>query len=152
AFSPDDQPGEQFVVTGSTDKTARIWDANDGFQRSELLGSPGAVTQVAYAGHDTVVTVSADGTARIWNPPDQPLRTAGGQHKKQAVAVAFALGGTRIVSASADGTAEIWPLGGGRSLVLQHGDAVNGVTVSSDGRDVLTWSQDGTAALWSAAT
>ena len=109
AFSPDDQPSEQFVVTGSTDKTARIWEASDGFQRSELLGSPGAVTQVAYAGHDTVVTVSADGTARIWNPHDQPLRTVVGRHKNKAVAVAFALGGTRIVSASADGTAKIGP-------------------------------------------
>jgi len=152
AFSPDDLPSEQFVVTGSTDKTARIWDANDGFQRSELLGSPGAVTQVAYAGHDTVITVSADGTARIWNPHDQPLRTVVGRHDKPAVAVAFALGGTRIVSASADGTAVIWPLGGGTRVVLHHGDAVNGVSASSDGREVLTWSQDGTAALWSAAT
>jgi len=152
AFSPDDLPSEQFVVTGSTDKTARIWDANDGFQRSELLGSPGAVTQVAYAGHDTVVTVSADGTVRIWNPHDQPLRTVVGRHDKPAVAVAFALGGTRIVSGSADGTAVIWPLGGGTRIVLRHGDAVNGVAVSSDGREVLTWSQDGSAALWSAAT
>ena len=152
AFSSDDQPSEQFVVTGSTDRTARIWEASDGFQRSELLGSPAAVTQVAYAGHDTVVTVSADGTARIWNPHDQPLRTLVGKHQKAAVAVAFALGGTRIVSASADGTAVIWPLGAGLPIVLHHRDAVNGVSVSADGREVLTWSQDGTAALWSAST
>src|SRR5262249_49775624 len=71
ASSPGDQPSEQYVVTGSTDKTARIWESSDGFQRGELLGSAGAVTQVAYAGRDTVVTLSADGTARIWNPHDQ---------------------------------------------------------------------------------
>lgn len=64
AFGPDDE----FVVTGSDDRTARVWSTR-GRELAVLRGHLGAVTTVAVnPSGDRILTVSADGTARLWDP------------------------------------------------------------------------------------
>jgi WD40 repeat protein len=66
AFSPD---GTQ-VVTGSSDLTARVWDANTGRRLAVLSGHTGRIFDVAFSSScNVIVTASADLTARIWRPP-----------------------------------------------------------------------------------
>ena len=69
-----------YLVTGSTDKSAKVWEPSTGMLMHELkdheggLGTAGkglgghtdAVTAVAISG-DSVLTGSADGTARVWD-------------------------------------------------------------------------------------
>src|SRR5262249_35861241 len=64
AFSPDDQ----YAVTGSLDKTARLWDVATGRQVRQFVGHRDGVTSVAFApdGH-YVLTGSLDKTARLWD-------------------------------------------------------------------------------------
>ncbi len=60
-FSPDGK----WVVTGSSDGTARVWSANNG--REYVAFPHGEITAVAFApDSQRVVTASADGTSRIW--------------------------------------------------------------------------------------
>jgi WD40 repeat protein len=70
----------EYLVTGSTDATAKVWEPRTGMLVHELkeleggLGTAGkglgghtdAVTAVAISG-DIVLTGSADGTARVWD-------------------------------------------------------------------------------------
>jgi WD40 repeat protein len=57
------------VVTASSDKTARIWDARTGQPIGAALLHPDAVLAAAFSADDTrVVTVSSN-TARIWDAP-----------------------------------------------------------------------------------
>ena len=63
------------AVTGSTDGTARVWDAATGRQLLVLRGHRAAVSSVAFAAGGTrVATASQDGTVRIWDVTTQGSR------------------------------------------------------------------------------
>ena len=64
AFSPDGRR----VVTGSSDRTARIWDSTTGETLVVLGGHDRPVLKVAFSPDGRlVVTTSSDRTARIWD-------------------------------------------------------------------------------------
>ena len=63
AFSPDGRT----VVTGSGDKTARLWEVASGREIAALRGHESDVWSVAFSPDGrTVVTGSWDKTARLW--------------------------------------------------------------------------------------
>src|SRR5438552_12054561 len=66
AFSPDNR----WVVTGSVDKTARLWDLKAAYPAAQpvvLKGHENSVTAVAFSPDNRwVVTGSYDKTARLW--------------------------------------------------------------------------------------
>ncbi|HVS28919.1 MAG TPA: TIR domain-containing protein, partial [Solirubrobacteraceae bacterium] len=64
AFSPD---GSR-IVTASSDRTARAWNARTGRQETILRGHAALVESAAFSPDGSrVVTASVDGTARIWD-------------------------------------------------------------------------------------
>ena len=65
AFSPD---GKR-IVTASSDKTARLWDAETGKQIGEpLKGHTASVSSAAFSPDGKrIVTASEDKTARLWD-------------------------------------------------------------------------------------
>jgi len=65
AISPDGR----HVVTGSADRTARIWDIQKGVQERELAGHASAVNGVAISPDGKHVVTVSDITARIWDMP-----------------------------------------------------------------------------------
>jgi WD40 repeat protein len=63
AYSPD---GKR-IVTGSDDKTAKVWDADTGRELHTLTGHTGSVLRVAYSPDGKrIVTGSWDKTAKVW--------------------------------------------------------------------------------------
>ena len=59
------------IVTGSDDRTARVWDANTGAELLQLKGHDGSVLGVAVtADGSRIVTGSSDTTARVWDAHD----------------------------------------------------------------------------------
>jgi WD40 repeat protein len=58
----------RYVLTGSGDNTAKLWEASTGLQIRTFAGHTNKVTSVAFSANDLfVLTGSDDGTARIWD-------------------------------------------------------------------------------------
>ena len=104
-FLPD---GKQ-VLTGSWDKTARLWDAQTGKELRQFTGHSDGVTSAAISPDGKqVLTGSWDKTARLWDVPQgKELRQFIG-HSDGVYAVAFSPDGKQVLTGSADKTARLW--------------------------------------------
>jgi hypothetical protein len=105
AYSPD---GKR-ILTGSGDRTAKVWDASTGEPILTLRSHAAAVTGVAFSpGGKRIVTGSQDGTAKVWDTATgKELLTLTG-HRSYINVVAFSPDDQRIVTGSWDHTARLW--------------------------------------------
>ena len=104
AYSPD---GAR-IVTASSDKTVRIWDADTGAQLGLLSGHRGAVLSASYsADGGKIITASSDKTVRLWDARSAALIAEYSAPDVLPIAAALSPDGTRIAVASLDKTARI---------------------------------------------
>ena len=102
AFSPDGKT----IVTASYDKTARLWDTQNGNELATLNHQ--AMVKAATFSPDgkTIATASNDKTARLWDTKNgNELTTL--NHQARVFAVAFSPDGKTIATASDDKTARL---------------------------------------------
>ncbi|KAG8730385.1 hypothetical protein FRC10_002753 [Ceratobasidium sp. 414] len=152
AYSPDGQ----HIVSGSYDKTIRIWDAQTGQPLGQpLQGHTWFVTSVAYSPDGAyIASGSHDKTVRIWDAHTgqsicQPLRG----HTWFITSVAYSPDGAYIVSGSDDKTIRMWDARTGQAIgppLHGHTESVSSVAYSPDGASVLSGSHDNTVRIWDA--
>ena len=96
------------IVTASSDRSAKVWDAGTGVELF-TLGHTSAVDHAAWSSDGTrIVTASDDGNAKVWDAgTGVELFTLSG-HIYPVLYVAWNPDDTRIVTAGQDGTAKVW--------------------------------------------
>ncbi|KAI0033900.1 WD40-repeat-containing domain protein, partial [Vararia minispora EC-137] len=154
AFSPD---GTR-IVSGSGDKTIRVWDTRTGqLDMPPIEGHIDYVHSVAFSPDGTrIVSGSDDKTVRVWNAQTGQLEMPPIKgHTYSVRSVAFSPDGTRIVSGSEDKTVRVWNARTGQlelSLIKGHTSWVNSVAFSPDGTRIVSGSDDQTTRVWNAQT
>jgi WD40 repeat protein/tetratricopeptide (TPR) repeat protein len=150
AVSPD---GSR-IVTGSSDKTARVWDAKTLAELATLKGHTGGVTSVAVSPDGSrIVTGSSDETARVWDAKTFAELATLKAHTG-VTSVAVSPDGSRFFTGSGIGTVGVWDAKTFAELATLPGSMylVTSVAVSPDGSRIVTGSSDETARVWDAKT
>jgi eukaryotic-like serine/threonine-protein kinase len=149
AYAPDGRR----IVTGSADKTARVWDAATGNLQLLLEGHTDVVRSVAFSPDGRrILTGSWDGTAMLWDAASGKVVQTLRGHDDAIFSVAFSPDGQRIVTGSRDLTARVWDHASGQELfsLEGHRGVIWSVAFSPDGGRIVTGSWDQTAKVWSA--
>ncbi len=156
AVSPDNR----YLITGSDDNTARLWDlqAEDVAQSAVVLrGHEGAIRAVAVSPDNRyLITGSRDDTARLWDLQAEDVAQSAvvlREHEGAIDAVAVSPDNRYLITGSQDRTARLWDLQAenvaASAVALRgHEGAIDAVAVSPDNRYLITGSRDGTARLW----
>jgi WD40 repeat protein len=124
-------------MSGSDDKTARLWDAVTGALLQTLEGHSFSVFSVAFSPDDRqVVSGSDDKTTRLWDTATGALLQTLKGHSGWVSLVAFSLDGKQVVSGSGDKTVRLWDAVTGALLQILEGysSSVTSVTFSLDGK------------------
>jgi len=148
AFSLDGR----YIVSGSTDYTARVWDAATGKEIARMTHTA-RVDSVAFSQDGKfVVSGSKDKTARVWEAATGK-EVARMTHGARVNSVAFSPDGKYVVSGSLDKTARVWEAATGKEIArMTHKAEVLVVAFSPDGKYVVSAGVDHTARVWEAAT
>ena len=115
------------ALSGSWDKTLRLWDLGTGQTLRTLEGHTGTVSALALSPDGRrALSGSHDETLRLWDlGTGQTLRTLEG-HTGLVLAVALSPDGRRALSGSSDRTLRLWDLGTGQTLHTLEGHTAAG--------------------------
>ncbi|MEJ1929807.1 caspase family protein [Nostoc sp. NIES-2111] len=144
-------PNSQYIVSGSDDKTIRLWNWEQGLVTPPFIGHEGEVTSVVF-GHNGqyIISGSTDGTIRLWNFQLQLLGKPFVGHEETVNSIAISPDGQFIVSGGGNGKIRFWNLTGEqlRRPLNGHQGAVNSIAISPDGRFIASGGVDNTVRLW----
>ena len=151
-------PNGKQIISGSSDMTIRIWDAESGAVIGEPLnGHTGSVLSIAHSPDERhIISGSDDNTIRIWDSGTgavvgKPLEG----HIGCVLSVAYSPDGRHIVSGSDDKAIRIWDAETGAAVgnpLEGHIRSVMSVAYSPDGRYIVSGSGDKTIRIWDAET
>ena len=154
AYSPDGR----FFLSGSNDRTVKLWEAASGRLVRQFEVPRYGVSSVAFspdgsrilAGIAFIYRETQATTLRLWDAASGSVLLDFSSYHASVSSVAFSPDGKQILSGGGDNIVRLWDAQSG-ALVRSfegHRDWVHSVAFSPDGKMVLSGSADKTVKLW----
>jgi WD40 repeat protein len=146
------------VVSGSYDKTLRLWDTKGGKAFMTLNAQsakvPGVNAIATTQDGNAFASGGTDKTIQLWNFRNGRSLGKLSGHTEQVFGLAFNPSGKVLASASADKTIKVWDwqIGKLTRTLSGHTGQVFAVAFSPDGKAIASGSADKTIKLWDAVT
>jgi len=144
----------QFALSGSWDRTMRLWDLNTGSAVRTFQGHTKDVNSVAFSGDNRqIVSGSRDKTIKLWNTlAECKFTIVEDTHTDWVSSVVFSPSAKMplIVSSGWDKLVKVWNLSNCklRTNLVGHTGVVYTIGVSPDGSLCASGGKDCTAMLW----
>ena len=149
AYSPD---GKR-VISGSSDKKIKMWDAENGREAMTFSGHTDQVNSVCFSPDGRyILSASNDRTLKLWDAASGlEIRTFSG-HSGFVYSAVFSPDGKYILSASSDSTLKLWNAASGLEIrtLTGHTGSVYSAAFRPDGRRIVSGSSDNTLKVWDA--
>jgi Tol biopolymer transport system component len=149
AFSPDGAS----LLSGSYDRSLKIWEVKSGKCLQSLTGHTDLVLSVAWSPTGQRIASGSYDEIRIWDVASarclHAIKSAGAVRS-----LAFSPDGQRLAAAGDDQTVRLWNVetGGEAASLAGHAERVFGIAFSPDGKMLASASGDKTVRLWNAAS
>ena len=148
AFSPDGK----YVVSGSWDRSARVWDAFSGGEIARMPHEGNVISVVFSPNSKYIASGSWDNTARVWEATTGK-EIARVTHEQRVNGVACSPDGKYVASGSDDHTARVWETTTGQEIArMTHQARVNVIAFSPDGNYIASGSDDHSVRVWEVVT
>jgi len=150
-------PDNTLVVSGSYDKTAKIYNMSNGTLCHCLNGHKCAIHDVKFSPDGTLIATAAlDGSAKIWETSSGKMLHSLEQGQGYGVwSVDFSPDNAFVITTKS-GSINIWNVVTGQHIISLVGHApgsdITKALYSPDGTKILSASSDRTARIWDAAT
>lgn len=147
-------PDGKRILSGSIDKSVRVWDSGSGREVAKLEGHTNEVwSVVALRDNARALSGGWDKTLRLWELASGKclmMIECGTDTEDQVFSSAVNPAGTQALSGHRDGRVRLWNLETGQCLATLkgHSGVVHSVQIAPDGRFAVSGSEDKTVKLW----
>jgi WD40 repeat protein len=144
-------PDGRYALSGSNDRTLKLWDVATGQSRLTFRGHTGPVHAVAISpdGRDAL-SGSTDATLMLWDMTSGQPRLLFGKHEGPVYAVAITPDARHVLSASRDEKLRLWELRTGQlcATFTSPQGPLHAMAITPDGSWLLAGSTDGSLNMW----
>lgn len=140
-FSLDFSPNNQLLLSGSSDKTATLWNINKGSILARLKGHKNRINEVAFSPDgQRIVTASNDHTLRLWSTSNGKLLKVMKGHSDKVYTAEFMPDGSYLLSGGNDKSIRLWngKTGNFIKVLAKQGRVVSSLSINSDGSTFVT--------------